>query len=145
MTIIKRVKDVLVQHGEGALAEELDAHLLTLTTLVTRLGDLHKRKDEVVREFINCVQAQCEHETWAHSDLSEIACVKCGHVVNSDKAWVFGKRVLEKPYDFRYKHFYVGGVKFRLNHEMRKLLAEKLVVKRIEKKESNQHKEQGNV
>jgi len=145
MTIMKRVMTALSKAGEPDLAQELFAHCAELTTLVNKLAELHQRKDGVVREFINCVQAQCEHEAWHHSDVSEIACVRCGHTINSDRAVLWGRRVLDKSYDFRYRGYYVGGVKFRLNREMRQHLGEQLIVKRIEKKETNQQKEIGNV
>jgi hypothetical protein len=133
MTIIKRVAQALIDNGNGELADELASYHQRIMSLVSRLGELHQRKDEVVREFINVVQVNCQHELWHHTiHESEIACLACGHTINSDRAVGWGKRVLEKHHNWTYRHYYAGGLRFRLNQEMKTHLGLQLVVNPIQ-------------
>lgn len=140
VTIITRVVDALRASGNTALADELKQTINGLGDAVKELMALQARKDATVRLLINTIQARCKHSQWylVHANdegdpstwgpANTIACYECGHTVCDERAYAFGKRVLQGDYYFIYSR--ANGRRFTLSPQLRKQLGDKLIVKK---------------
>lgn len=140
MTIIKRVVDALRAHGNNAEADELMQTIKGLGDAVTALQSLQKRQSATVRLLINTIQARCKHFQWylVHRNVEgdpstwgpegTIACYECGHTVCDERAYAFGKRVMQGDY---YIYSHANGRRFTLSPLLKKQLGDKLIVKEM--------------
>jgi hypothetical protein len=151
-TIITRVVDALRANGNDALADELKQTTKNITDGFKQLEELNKRKDRTVRLLINTIQARCKHFQWylVHRNIEgdpstwgpegTIACYECGHTVCDERAYAFGKRVMQGDYSI-YSH--ANGRRFTLNPTLRKQLGDKLIVKEM-KEDADEETLRGN-
>src|SRR5690606_35679975 len=146
------VVDALRASGNTALAEELMQTIKGLGDAVTALQSLQKRQSATMRLLINTIQARCKHSQWylVHRNIegdpstwgpdNTIACYECGHTVCDERAYAFGKRVLQGGY-FIYSH--ANGRRFTLSPILKKHLGDKLIVKEM-KEDADEETLRGN-
>jgi hypothetical protein len=131
-TIIQRVVETLQGVGRDDEAGELIRYMTGLKAHVENLMELLDVQSATVREYINAVQARCQHPVFCLGDeaKSEIACYTCGHTVCDEKTYKFAQEVA-KGWGIRSSLHHKGGRRFTLPLPIRNELGKKLIVEEI--------------
>lgn len=96
-TIIARVRAALTEHGNAALADELERCVQGLRDNMGLLFDHHDRLRKVMDEYIYTIQSRCQHQYWVlHKTDESISCRGCGVSVVNAEAYKWGKRMQQR-------------------------------------------------